>query len=927
MTEFLIRTVSRYPLRRLARPTAVLAFTLALGYGGGFWQTLLHHLSGGHERNEPSLVLHWLRDATLALPLVFCAVWVGVLVARRLIERHRVDRSPVLSAAVLAAVVAWVTSIVVGLASPLHNSLFSASHGAETFYLVHAGRDALLSLAVNLPLAGLVGAALLRTRPWAAPIVDAWRRPRSSGQRLALQGALALVIVAPVAIFAQSGAQVATAGPTPGTPCPSRAPMKTFDVAAIDVDIPLNRFGDHDPSGKMYVGVVHDDNNPNKLNAKIADVREAERTRHVSLGLKENDPIQALVIRANLGDCVQINFTNDASGGEYGIHIDGLAYDVSSSSGDAVGNNQSSAAGRGETRSYRYWVPRDPQMEGAHYMRPGPGHRNAVAHGLFGSLSVQPAGSTYLDMTTGQPIETGWQAMVVPGDGRKAFREYNILHHEIGTEKEDVFKADGTTLPRVDPHTEAYRPGTRAMNYRSEPFMNRLDKEPKGDSHGYSSYTFGDPATPMPRGYQGDPTKIRILHTGSEVFHVYHLHGGSIRWRLNPHADGSYNYEKTGLDKNPVVQDSASARLDSQAFGPGESYDLEIEGGAGGLQQGAGEFLYHCHIAKHYIAGMWGFWRVFDTHQPDLETLPDRTKLPDPVSSTELVNRYGPGSGRTLPDGSTLTKDNLDAWIRPQLPAQGKSLSNQDGSVWDWQVQDSAAGPLYLGEPADKTAWADYTNARDRDRVDGHPSLMPGDTPVGAEDRPQILFNPANGRPAFPLLRPHVGKRPPFSPNGHSGAPYLGENAEQAKSTPEGVPDPWAGRKDGICPTSSPKPTRTFNVVGIDVNTPVTKTASDAKGKIFVLAKNKAGVLNGSKPIEPLAIRANIGDCVAVTLTNEMADVNTFANFSKINMHIHHVQFDTQASDGVISGMSFEQSVRPYKAEDVQLAAAASAGA
>ena len=35
MTEFLIRAVSRYPLRRLARPSAVLAFAIVLAYGGG----------------------------------------------------------------------------------------------------------------------------------------------------------------------------------------------------------------------------------------------------------------------------------------------------------------------------------------------------------------------------------------------------------------------------------------------------------------------------------------------------------------------------------------------------------------------------------------------------------------------------------------------------------------------------------------------------------------------------------------------------------------------------------------------------------------------------------------------------------------------------------------------------------------------------
>ena len=58
-----------------------------------------------------------------------------------------------------------------------------------------------------------------------------------------------------------------------------------------------------------------------------------------------------------------------------------------------------------------------------------------------------------------------------------------------------------------------------------------------------------------------------------------------------------------------------------------------------------------------------------------------------------------------------------------------------------------------------------------------------------------------------------------------------------------------------------------------------------------------------------------------------MTDAHAFGGFSKVNLHIHHVQFDTQASDGVISGMSYEQSVRPFEAEDLQLASATSAGA
>ena len=53
--------------------------------------------------------------------------------------------------------------------------------------------------------------------------------------------------------------------------------------------------------------------------------------------------------------------------------------------------------------------------------------------------------------------------------------------------------------------------------------------------------------------------------------------------------------------------------------------------------------------------------------------------------------------------------------------------------------------------------------------LDGSPVTFSADGYVG--NRPKLLFNPTNGRPAFPLLRPHIGKRPPFSPNGHSGAP------------------------------------------------------------------------------------------------------------------------------------------------------------
>ena len=85
-------------------------------------------------------------------------------------------------------------------------------------------------------------------------------------------------------------------------------------------------------------------------------------------------------------------------------------------------------------------------------------------------------------------------------------------------------------------------------------------------------------------------------------------------------------------------------------------------------------------------------------------------------------------------------------------------------------------------------------------------------------------------------------------------------------------------------------------------------------------------MLAGRKPAQPLALRGDIGDCIAVTLTNEQRDTLE-SPFTKVNMHIHHVQFDTQASDGVITGLSYEQSIRPHTIEDPVLTADVPAGA
>ena len=82
-------------------------------------------------------------------------------------------------------------------------------------------------------------------------------------------------------------------------------------------------------------------------------------------------------------------------------------------------------------------------------------------------------------------------------------------------------------------------------------------------------------------------------------------------------------------------------------IGPSEALDLETECGSGLCQYLAGDFLFHCHVAHHYVAGMWGYWRVYNTLQvpgiqndvmAPLRELPDRQgRIARPVTSDQLV--------------------------------------------------------------------------------------------------------------------------------------------------------------------------------------------------------------------------------------------------------------------------------------------------
>lgn len=982
------------------------------------WEYLLQMAMSPVDWNPTGVAAHMALDLAMVLPVVGLALWAGPRLARRF-QMETGEWSGLLGMAGLVSLAFLILMVpVVGTRDFVHEwmgntyglslaevqatptqgeatpqgakqlcSFASVQNpgfvgapedlGVPVLYRVEVGaRSLLVQLAALLPLLLLGLGVRYRAE---LPLADVerlsafarwWTRPVRLGA-LAAVALLGFCYGGLSSTYADVS-HVAESGTAPFNACTDGGPVKEYDIHAINVDITLNRYFDHAP-GFMYA-----------LAANIPAIRAFESalttTRaalaaandvnfqvpggtRVTPGLRD-DPIQPLVIRANLGDCVVIHFTNDITndGKAASLSVLGLSHTVVNA-GSRVGVNPASYAMPGQTVTYQIPIPTDPGAERAYsFADHGAGTsnlNNAAAPparnefrerqgmGLFGALVVEPKGATYLDVETGLPLDTvtgsSWEAIIIDPnladrpDG-KSFREFVVMYHELGHENfRAIFDFKGAILPHLDTAalSGVYRPGARALNYRSEPFRRRIELNNvvngpagtvgninNGKPLSYSSYPFGDPATPSPRSYLGEATKTRIVHVGNEVFHVHHLHGGGVRWRRSPDADPNSNFWK-GLTKVPK-QTLTSIMLDSQAIGPGSSYNLEHECGAGGCQQGAGDYLYHCHIGHHYVGGMWSFWRVYDTVQTAENNMQGRPLFIDSrlfqsdnvFSDSEAPSNDPPEAGvsagqliglqvdwnRTIVADASFTNPftqvKLSSWIKDQLPPAGPRLDNADATMWDWTTTGSGATYKVFGEPEETRAMANWT------------SPTPG-------ARPEVLFNRNNGRYAWPLFRPHAAVRPPFT-NRHTGSPWLGEQM---------IP----GRMDGLCANNlvkdgvvvGLKAQRFYPISAITLPIQVTRatppgrpSAIDPNGEIFVLNEDKADVIAGLKPAEPLAIRSNVGDCVEVIFTSEVPDSALNNNYSKLNIHSHFVQFDTQASDGVISGFSYEQAVRPYASEN-----------
>ena len=394
--------------------------------------------------------------------------------------------------------------------------------------------------------------------------------------------------------------------------------IRRFHVVAMPIRIVVNRFGDHDPDGMIYVL---------KENEHLVK-KQVEKNPFTPVDL-----VEPLVIRACVGDEIEVLFENQLPFNT-GMHIQSAEYDVIPADGTFVGLNRDSTVKKGGKILYKWKV----FVEGIEFLsdlgNPLSSELGSNVQGLFGALFVEPRGSWWTHPETGKPINSGNFADV-HNPLLPSFREYGWFFHD----EQEIHDLTGQTP--ISPHT-LQPEATHNINYRSEPMRNRarliqegvVCPDCEGEEVHHDSWVFGDPDTPILRAYIGDPIKIRLVHAGAQETHSFHYH--VHQWL----------FEHTDVDSEIV---------DVQAISPQANYTVTPMYGAGSLHGAIGDAIIHCHLYPHFGEGMWGMQRNFDTLQDGsmcypngvqikaLQPLPDRPSPPKPIPEKPGYPNFIPG--------------------------------------------------------------------------------------------------------------------------------------------------------------------------------------------------------------------------------------------------------------------------------------------
>jgi hypothetical protein len=349
--------------------------------------------------------------------------------------------------------------------------------------------------------------------------------------------------------------------------------------------------------------------------------------------LKTGVPIEPLILRANAGDCIEVNLTNGIDpnsrifgktfnwpspyNGKFnskaskfvGLHPQLLSYDAYTSFGLNVGWNRTGGTDQvvafGKTIKYQWYAGKiDRDSSGALSYTPVEfGSLNLLAsdpmfqhpNGMFGQMIIEPANSTWQcgEVGSQQPCDPSGspppssRASATISFGNASFREFSVMIS-------DALITSSTSS---------------AINYRTEPKSQRFLNSAKDVSCMTSnllvqpgsspSVAIGEPQTPIFTAAIGDQVRFRMTHPmGTGDSQVFTISGHN--WQRNPYQNNSTTIGSNNLSQWLGSRDN---------HGSSDHFDLVIDK-AGGTFGRSGDYLYTAYLPDQSLLGAWGIFRV-----------------------------------------------------------------------------------------------------------------------------------------------------------------------------------------------------------------------------------------------------------------------------------------------------------------------------
>ena len=405
--------------------------------------------------------------------------------------------------------------------------------------------------------------------------------------------------------------------------------------------------------------------------------------------LKAGVPVEPLVLRANAGDCIVVNLTNGIAANStvftqpftwaapfnaipvqnkmsmnVGLHPQLLSYDGAQSNGINVGWNsqgqKDQVVAYGKTITYQWYAGRiDRGAGGALLYTPVEfGSLNLFPsdplfqhiNGLFGSMIIEPAGSTWkcgeatgladCDPSGGAPPTSRASATVTTASGGK-FREFALMISD------DI---------RISPNPDGST-NSGAVNYRTEPWKFRYTGNATNDFSCFMSNQLiqsppQDPKTPIFTAAVGDSVRFRLTHPfGTGTSQVFLINGHS--WQRNPYtSDPMPAFGSTRLGNNIFSQWLGSR----DNHGATDHADILLDK-AGGEAGRPGDYLYGVFVQNQVNQGSWGVFRVGNVPMPT---------PPVPAACTPVARPgYVPPSTREEKDVQRFIRKPLNPGSKP----------------------------------------------------------------------------------------------------------------------------------------------------------------------------------------------------------------------------------------------------------------------